>query len=126
MTQLQACGIVGVVSYLTVVFAIVASAMWINHSITEVRFEVAEMRIELAQGRFNTNKVIAESESNTIKVIGELRGEIGVLSTQMDSLKIQMNSLEGKVEGINDYLRNRDNQTAPKDASTLDLEKSPL
>ena len=93
----------------------------INDSLHELRVEIVKSRAStiqaITESRANTIQAIIQSRANTIKAIGELRrGEPGVLNTRVDSL-------EGKVEGGNEYLRNRDTQTAPKDTSTFDLEE---
>ena len=114
MGKLQTSGImISIVSGVVAIIAVIVSATWwISHSIHE--------------SQTSTNKAIAELRVETTKAIAEVRGEVAVLSTRMDGLETRIYSLEGKVEGISEYLRNRDNQDAPKDTSTLDLEKSPL
>ena len=91
--------IVAVSLCFTLACTAVGAALWINDSINGVRTE------------------IIKSESRTTKAIGELRGELGVLNTRVDSF-------EGKVEGVIEYLRNRDAQASPKDTSTLDIEET--
>ena len=83
----------------------------------EVRVKVVEVRVEVAESESRTTKAIAESESKTTKAIGEVQTGLGVLNARVDSL-------EEKVEGVIEHLRNRDAQTAPKDTSTLDLEET--
>ena len=93
----------------------------INDSLHELRVEIVKSRARtiqaITESRANTIQAITESRANTIQAIGELRGELGVLNTRVDSL-------EEKVEGVIEHLRNRDAQTAPKDTSTLDLEET--
>ena len=90
-------------------------------AIAEVRVKVAESESKttkaIAELRHETTKVIGELRHETTKAIAELRGELGALNTRVDSL-------EEKVEGVIEHLRNRDAQTAPKDTSTLDLEET--
>ena len=104
----------------------------INDSLHELRVEIVKSRARtiqaitesrartiqaITESRANTIQAITESRANTIQAIGELRGELGVLNTRVDSL-------EGKVEGVIEHLRNRDAQASPKDTSTLDLEET--
>ena len=89
----------------------------VRGEVAEVRVKVVEVRVEVGELRTETTKAIGELRHETTKAIGELRGELGVLNTRVDSL-------EGKVEGVIEHLRNRDAQTAPKDTSTLDLEET--
>ena len=87
-------GFAGIIAAVVMVCLVAAGAaggavLWIIDSINGVRVEVAELRVE----------------------VGEVRGEVAVLSTRMDVLETRIYSLEGKARGINEYLRNRDNQS---------------
>ena len=100
---------------------------------------IAEVRVKVAESESKTTKAIAESESKTTKAIAELRHEttkvigelrhettkaIAELRGELGALNTRVDSLEEKVEGVIEHLRNRDAQTAPKDTSTLDLEET--
>ena len=128
---------------LTVAATAVGAALWINDSINGVRTEIIESESRttkaivesesrttkaIAESESKTTKAIAESESKTTKAIAELRHEttkaIGELRGELGVLNARVDSLEEKVEGVIEHLRNRDAQTAPKDTSTLDLEET--
>ena len=128
----------------------VSATLWFNSSINGVRSDIvesqyqttkviaesesktakaiAEVRVKVAESESKTTKAIAESESKTTKAIAELRHEttkaIGELRGELGVLNARVDSLEEKVEGVIEHLRNRDAQTAPKDTSTLDLEET--
>ena len=69
----------------------------------------AETNKSIGESQARTEKSIGEFKAETTKSFGEIRGDVQALGTHMNCLDKhmdkRMDSLEGEVRGINEFLR---------------------
>ena len=131
----------------------IATAVWsVSNSIGEVRVEISEVRVDMAQsfGEVRGDIRVLGTRMNSVeKKVDNLEVKVDGVEKKVDSLEVKVDSLEEKVDGVekkvdslevkvdgleddirdnNEYLREREIQSVPNDASINDasMSKTPI